>query len=314
MTRKYKHPLIFNIFKPPRMTSFDVVRHFKRNLPKGYGKIGHFGTLDPFASGVLMIGVNGAAKLNDFIHDFLPKTYIAVGKLGVETDTGDLTVEPSQVDDSRYLEETIAKFDIEFLENCLKENFIGEYWQAPHKYSAAKYDGKALHKWAREGVEIKKEKKKRFIYKIEVIKYSFPYLILRCEVSSGTYVRTLFSDIANKLGTIGTLVSLVRESVGPCHLAQTIQKKNWANGEQWPFADYALQVDDVLPFGEIIFEEKEAKLFKNGVVLERSRAKEFVPSSMSDEYYWVKDYEKKLLGLGRLEDNKIKIQFNLALT
>ncbi len=64
------------------MTSYDVIRHFKRNLPTGFGKIGHFGTLDPFASGVLLIGIGGAARLNDYIHDFLPKSYLAVGKLG----------------------------------------------------------------------------------------------------------------------------------------------------------------------------------------------------------------------------------------
>lgn len=312
MKRNYKKPLIFNVFKPPRMSSFDVVRHFKKNLPKGYGKIGHFGTLDPFACGVLMIGVNGAAKLNDFIHEYLPKTYIAIGKLGVETPTGDLTVGPTQIDESNYLKESIAKYDIDFLENFIAKHFKGDYWQAPHKYSAAKHEGKALHQWAREGVEIKKEKKKRFIYKIEVVKYSFPYLILRCEVSSGTYVRTLFSDIANKIGTIGTLVSLVRESVGSCHLDEAIKKKNWANGERWPYEDYAIEVENVLPFGEIQFAPKEAKLFKNGVVLEIKRAQKIIESSFSDSYFWVKDEKMELLGLARVDEQKIKIQFNFS--
>ncbi len=138
-------PLVFNVFKPARVTSYDVVRHFKRHLPQGFGKIGHFGTLDPFASGVLMIGICGAARLNDFIHDFLPKTYLAVGKLGIETPTGDYTSEITQKDESLYLSREIASFSREFIEEKLKEKFIGDYWQAPHKYSASKFMGKNLH-------------------------------------------------------------------------------------------------------------------------------------------------------------------------
>jgi len=294
------------------MTSYDVIRHFKRNLPKGYGKIGHFGTLDPFASGVLMIGVNGAAKLNDFIHDFLPKTYLAIGKLGVETETGDLTVEPSQVDESLYLKQEIKEFSSEFIQNFLQEKFLGIYYQAPHKYSAAKFEGKALHKWAREGVEIQKEKKERHIYSIEVVKYKFPYLSLRVTVSSGTYVRTLFSDCANALGTLGTLVSLVREKIGSCSLENKISKKDWPSGDEWDFDSYGQKVEDVLPFGEIFFLEKEANLYKNGVPLKIDRAEKIVESILSNEYFWVRDHNKFLMGLGRIVEGTIKVQFNLA--
>lgn len=115
-------PLIFNVFKPARMTSYDVIRHFKRNLPNGFGKIGHFGTLDPFASGVLMIGIGGAARLNDFIHEFMPKTYIATGKLGIDTPTGDYTSEISQTDDTPYLKEEIARFLDLFLKKDLRKS------------------------------------------------------------------------------------------------------------------------------------------------------------------------------------------------
>lgn len=312
MKKKYKTPIIFNAFKPARITSFDVIRNFKRNLPKGYGKIGHFGTLDPFACGVLMIGVNGAAKLNDFIHDFLPKTYIAIGKLGVETETGDLSEEPSRIDESEYLKEKIAKFDLEFIEEFVQKNFQGEYWQAPHKYSAAKFKGRPLHKWARQGVEIKKEKKRRIIHSIEVIKYNFPYLILRCEVSSGTYIRTLFSDIANKLGTIGALVSLVRESVGPCSIDNSIAKKIWPDGEEWDFEKFGLPVEEVLPFGDIFLAEKESKLYSNGVQLKLDRATKVVASPMSDIYFWIKNTQGEILGLGRVENMIINTQFNIA--
>lgn len=310
MSLIYKEPLIFNAFKPPRMTSFDVVRHFKRNLPKGYGKIGHFGTLDPFASGVLMIGVNGAAKLNNFIHELLPKTYLAVGKLGVETETGDLTVSPTQLDDSRYLKEEIATFSQQFIENICRDQFLGEYYQAPHKYSAAKFEGKALHKWAREGVDIKKDLVRRQIYKIEVVKYNFPYLIMRFEVSSGTYIRTLFSDCANSLGTIGTLVSLIREKVGGCTLDNKIPYKQWPDGNEWDFENFGLSVDKVLPFKNIIFAPKEAQLYRNGVVLKKERALKIEKNPANFSYYWVRDENLKLLGLAEVTDT-IRTKFTL---
>lgn len=312
MTNKYKSPLIFNVFKPARMSSYDVVRHYKRKLPKGYGKIGHFGTLDPFASGVLMIGVNGAAKLNDFIHGMLPKTYLAIGKLGVETETGDLTVDPSQIDESDYLKNEISKFDKEFIQNFIEKRFLGEYMQAPHKYSAAKHEGKALHKWAREGVEIKKEKKKRTIYNIEVVKYNFPYLTIRFEVSSGTYIRTLFSDCANSLGTIGTLVSLVREKVGGCTDKNYIKKSSWPDGEDWDLDSFGLKIDSVLPLGSIIFSPKEAKLYSNGVILKKDRALRVEQAKISNEFYWIRDEDLNILGLAKVEGEVLKTQFNLA--
>lgn len=302
-------PLIFNIFKPARMTSYDVVRHFKRHLPYGYGKIGHFGTLDPFASGVLMIGIAGAARLNDFIHEFLPKTYLAVGKLGVETPTGDLTVEPSQIDDSKYLKEEISRLPISFIEEKLREKFLGDYWQAPHKYSAAKYMGKNLHEWAREGVEIKKEEVLRQVYDIAVVKYQFPYLSVRVTVSSGTYVRTLFSDFAHYLGTLGTLVSLVRESVGNEVTSQkALKKKSWAQDKSEEVMSSAMPVKEVLPFQDLVLDTEQEKVFKNGGFFPVSSFPQLVGS-----YYWATSLDSgKLLGLLYKNESEIrpKINFN----
>ncbi|HLW57206.1 MAG TPA: hypothetical protein VKY27_07460 [Bacteriovoracaceae bacterium] len=302
-------PLIFNIFKPARMTSYDVVRHFKRHLPTGFGKIGHFGTLDPFASGVLLIGIAGAARLNDFIHEYLPKTYLAVGKLGVETPTGDLTVPPSQVDDSRYLKEEISRLPKEFIEEKLREKFLGDYWQSPHKYSAAKFEGRALHEWAREGIEIKKEQVLRQVYDIKVVKYQFPYLSVRVRVSSGTYVRTLFSDFANYLGTIGTLVSLVRENVGnEVNFKNALKKKDWPLERNESVMAYGLPVNKVLPFSELVLTERQEKIFKNGGFFKYA---DF--NGPQGHFYWAISQESgKLLGLLYRNDAEIrpKINFN----
>lgn len=290
-------PLVFNVFKPARITSYDVVRHFKRHLPIGFGKIGHFGTLDPFASGVLMIGICGAARLNDFIHDFLPKTYLAVGKLGIETPTGDYTSEIVQRDESIYLHREIANFSKEFIQEKLREKYIGPYWQAPHKYSAAKFMGKNLHEWAREGVDVKKEPVLRHVYKIEVVKYAFPYLSIRVEVSSGTYVRTLFTDMCQYLGTLGSLISLVRENVGPVHTSTALHKSAWPLEKGEFIISKAMKIEDVLPFSRITLNQQQTLAFKNGAFLRPNDLKVSLETSLSEKYFWMFDEDHKILGL-----------------
>lgn len=296
-------PLVFNVFKPAGMSSYDIVRHFKRHLPNGFGKIGHFGTLDPFACGVLMIGISGAARLNDFIHDELPKTYLAVGKLGVETPTGDPTSEVSQRDESRYLSQEIAGFDRNFIEERLQEKFLGDYWQAPHKYSAAKFEGRNLHEWAREGIEVKKEPVLRHIYGVEVVRYAFPYLSVRVRVSSGTYVRTLFSDMARYLGTLGSLIALVRESVGAISIASAIKKSEWPLERDEGFLAKGIRVDRILPFPSVELSPEKVVAFRNGAFLKDLEVAEAT-------HHWMKTPEDQLLGLAQRVGAELRPKIN----
>lgn len=289
-------PLVFNIFKPARMTSYDVIRHFKRHLPLGFGKIGHFGTLDPFASGVLMIGIGGAARLNDYIHELLPKTYLAVGKLGIETPTGDYESEISQRDDSLYLKREIASFSAEFIEERLRSKFLGEYWQAPHKYSASKFMGRNMHEWAREGIEVKKEPVKRFVHDIKVVQYKFPYLSVRVTVSSGTYVRTLFNHMSNELGTIGSLIALVREQIGPATTQNAIFKRDWPLDKTLPIIAKGMRIDDLLPFDQAILNETQTLAFKNGAFMKFDQL-HIVKRKMSGENLWMLDEKDNVLGM-----------------
>lgn len=305
-----KDPLVFNIFKPASISSYDVIRVFKRSFGKRLGKVGHFGTLDPFACGVLLIGVGGAARLNDYIHDLYPKTYLAVGKLGEETETGDFTAEVSQVDESPYLRQTIAKMDSSFIQEQLQSRFLGKYMQAPHKYSAAKFQGKKLLEWAREGVDIKKEQKERFVSSLEVVKYEFPYLSIRFTVSSGTYIRSLFSECANHLGTIGSLVSLVREGVGHHTSDQSLKKKDWPKDQEWDFRKFGISMEETLLLPKVVFAPKEAKLLANGVPLKLDRASETEESD--SELFWAKDEEGGLIGLVKTVDGEWKVQVNFS--
>lgn len=307
-------PLVFNIFKPARMTSYDVIRHFKRHLPVGFGKIGHFGTLDPFASGVLMIGIGGAARLNDFIHDLLPKTYLAVGKLGIETPTGDYESEIIQRDDSVYLKREIASFSKEFIEERFREKFLGEYWQAPHKYSASKFMGRNMHEWAREGIEVKKEPVLRHIYDIQVVKYKFPYLSVRVTVSSGTYVRTLFNHMSNELGTIGSLIALVRESIGNSTIQNGIKKKDWPLDKQFDVLGRGTPIDELLPFDRVQLTESQTTTVKCGAFLKLDQLS-IIKRNFSDDYVWMNDDKNLLFGLGHKEvadELRPKLKFYLA--
>ena len=139
---------------------FDVVHHFKKNLNFNFGKIGHFGTLDPFAEGVLLVGIQGAQKLNDYVHELLPKTYKARGVFGGKTTTGDLT---SEIILNQDIADNYKFASKEELQNLLGEKFLGEYWQGPHGVSATKFEGKRLYQHALEGRMILKEKVKREI-------------------------------------------------------------------------------------------------------------------------------------------------------
>jgi tRNA pseudouridine55 synthase len=257
------------------MGSFDLVRLFKRHFPDDPHRLGHFGTLDPFASGVLLVGVGGAARLNDFVHAHLPKTYLAVGRLGIQTDTADWQGEIKQTDFSPYSQQVISQFDLHFIKERLAI-FQGDYWQAPPAFSATKFEGKPLHEWARQGVEIKKEPVKRFIHSFEVVKYQYPFLCFRATVSSGTYIRTLFEDIARELGTIGRLSALVRESIGSLTMESSLRP----HALNTDFSAMALKPEEVIPFPVLELPDIRKRAFLNGLSSRLSQ-------SVSGEYAWM---------------------------
>lgn len=301
---------VFNIYKPANIGSFDVVRSFKRKFQKNLGKIGHFGTLDPFADGVLLIAVGGAARLNELVHT-MPKTYVATGVLGLQTETGDLTVAPAQRDEGLYLKEVIAKMDVAFIQEQLRGKFLGRYLQAPHKYSAAKFQGKKLHQWAREGVEIKKEKKERFVHSLNVLSYDFPELTIEVQVSSGTYIRSLFEDCAQHLGTLGTLKTLSRVKVGHHELKESIKLEDLERLGREDFLQLAMSPDEVLLYPELLFAAKEARLLANGVALEVGRHSDGA-QPLASQFYWAKGESGELIGLIKIENGKFKSQLNFS--
>jgi len=265
-------PLIINVYKPKGIGSGDVVRHFKYNLPSGFGKIGHLGTLDPFAEGVLLIAIAGASRLSNLIHDSFPKAYEAEGLLGKSFDTGDLT--GTLLNEDFEIESKLVGLDVEALSKVAK-TFEGEYLQVPPYYSATKHEGVALYKLARQGNFIKKQPVRRTVNSFEVLSVEGAKIRFRCEVSSGTYIRVLFEDFAKKLGTLGVLKNLRRTKIGPFSLNNCLEKENWpTRGDDFKarLIGHQLQ-EEVNPcfcpgsiFGNKVFRlsEEQWEEFKNG--------------------------------------------------
>jgi tRNA pseudouridine55 synthase len=193
---------ILVIDKPPGKTSFDVIRDVKRLVK--VRKIGHTGTLDPLATGVLPLCINEATKLVRFFSDD-DKTYRATMLLGMETDTLDIE---GQVTSRRQV-----NIEVGDIENVAGE-FVGEIEQTPPRYSAIKFKGKPLYKWARNGTPIDPAPRKVTIYGIAIEDIALPYVTFEVSCSKGTYIRSLCADIGSRLGCGACMSGLRRKKSG----------------------------------------------------------------------------------------------------
>ncbi|MGZ3788056.1 MAG: tRNA pseudouridine synthase B [Bacteriovorax sp.] len=309
-----KIPLVFNVKKPVGVSSFDVVHHFKKNLNFDFGKIGHFGTLDPFAEGVLLIGVQGAQKINDYVHELLPKTYRAHGLFGGKTESGDLTAPIIREMD---IDQCWRSESIDSLELYLKEKFLGEYWQSPHSVSAAKFEGKRLYHHALQGRIIRKEKVKREIYSFKILQFDYPRFSFEVSVSSGTYVRSLFEEIAELLGGVGALERLERISIGEIRVEQALERPHWPLKGDLNFSlkDTAAPLDSVLSLDRIILSLAQTKRYLQGQRLKLSDLEKQENSQLicSENYLWIYNEDGNLLGMGKAEGLELHAIFNLKL-
>ena len=202
---------ILIINKKKNMTSRDIVNIACKKL--NTKKVGHTGTLDPLAEGVLVLAINKGLKLVDDITS-LNKEYIAKVTLGIKTDTLDIT--------GNVLEKKEEYIEKEKLIDVLN-SFIGIYHMEVPIYSAVKVNGKKLYEYAREGKEVKLPVKDVYVNEIELISYEDNEFTFRCNVSKGTYIRSLINDICNKLGVIGTMSNLTRTKQGNFDIKDAIE-------------------------------------------------------------------------------------------
>lgn len=202
--------MIYNIYKPKDLSSFSIVKKVK-NITKE--KVGHSGTLDPFADGVLVLGVGKSTKKLSNIIQF-DKTYEGIIKLGEKTDSMDLTGNIVE-------EKEVCEIFEQSLIDCEKK-FVGELLQRTPMYSARKINGVRLYKLARKNIEIKTNPKLITINSLKIDSLDENTLKITVDCSSGTYIRVLAEDIAEYLGTVGHLISLTRLSVGEYRLDESV--------------------------------------------------------------------------------------------
>lgn len=204
---------ILNVRKPSGVTSRDVVNRVIKCLPGRKNKVGHAGTLDPLAEGVLVVCFGAATRTIEFVQQ-LPKTYTGVFELGKTSDTED-----SQGVITPLVAPTIPTR--EQLSDAA-DSWIGECMQRPPAYSALKVDGARAHALARAGEEVELESRSIFVHSIEITEYAYPFFTLNTQCGKGTYVRSLGRDIAASVGSGAMMTSLVRTAIGDFDLQDSV--------------------------------------------------------------------------------------------
>ncbi len=264
------------INKPQGISSHDVVAEIRRRL--GVKRVGHTGTLDPLATGVLVLCINRATRLVQYL-TCEDKVYEVQMKFGIKTDTGDRT--------GKIIEKNTNEIDEEKIGDVLS-NFIGPQKQIPPMYSAIKVNGKKLYEYARQGITIEREPRDIEIYDIYDVLYGNNILKFSIHCSKGTYIRTVCEDIAEKLNTVGTMTELKR-----------LQSGNFT-------IDQAVDFDDANEKDIIDLED----LFDNEVVIKKDKMFGFInglpiyynlPDGMY-RLYFDNYITKKFIGLGSIKD------------
>jgi len=277
---------IIIINKEKGMSSFDVIRSLRKILQER--KIGHTGTLDPLASGVLILCVGKATRLAQEI-EAQEKIYEAEMEFGYQTDTYDL--EGTVIAESSRKEVSREEFEASL------ERWIGNILQIPPMYSAIKIQGKKLYELARKGIEVKREAREINIFEITTLEFQKTKASIRTKVSKGTYIRSLVHDIGKDLGTFATMTALNRIQVGEHHLknAYTISEIH-DKIKVYDFS-FCIPVEEYFSFPKLELNgEKNKTLFQNGntVILEEKDGKYRI-------------YQKDIfLGLGKIENQRLK--------
>jgi tRNA pseudouridine55 synthase len=235
------------INKPSGLTSRDVINELNKIL--NIKSVGHTGTLDPIATGVLVCLIGKATKLSDIlVHD--TKEYIASFKLGIETDTLDIT--------GNILKENNLIISKDKLIEAIN-NFPKEYEQEVPAFSAIKIDGKKLYEYARNNEKISLPKRKVNIYNLTLLEYKDNIVKIKTSVSKGTYIRSLIRDIAANLNTYGTMLTLERTKLGQFTIKDSCSLEDVKNNNY-----HLYSLEELLNIQIINLNDQDYKLIKNG--------------------------------------------------
>jgi tRNA pseudouridine55 synthase len=286
---------ILVIDKPEGWTSHDVVAKCRKILKTR--RIGHTGTLDPFATGVLVLLVGKATRLAQFLSKN-EKEYIAEVSFGFETETGDKTGKIKE--NTRCTDFRIKKERIRETLNA----FLGEIEQIPPMFSAKKVQGKKLYEFARKQIEIERKPVKIKIYGIDLLKIEEKSITLRIVCSSGTYVRTFAEDIGKKLGVGAHLSALRRMRVGKFDLSKAVTPEKLEEiCRQSKLNDFLFPMNEIpLEFPKLILDKSNVDRVKNGASLRIETHK----NSADGDMVCLLDVQKNLVAIGKISHGLIQ--------
>lgn len=271
--------LIIN--KPKGYTSHDIVNIVKKQL--NITKVGHAGTLDPNATGVLPVLIGNATKISKYLieHD---KVYIAELKLGEKSSTGDLEGEIIE-------KKSVPKLNEDQIKDTLKL-FLGKQQQIPPMYSSIKINGKKAYEYARKGLKVEMEPREIEIMNISLMKFQDNIITFKVKCSKGTYIRVLCEDIAKSLGTVGLMKELCRIKVEEFDIKNSVTLDDIKNGNV-----QVINIEEIFKLQSCIkLNNRETKLFLNGVKLSNNKL---------DGLYRVYN-NNVFLGLGIVSNNLLK--------
>lgn len=248
---------ILLIDKSTGISSGKCVYQARKKL--GIKKIGHAGTLDPLATGLLPLLINKATRVSDFLMDEV-KIYETLAFFGQKTDSQDITGE--------VLEKSSNTFEKKDLERAIKENFTGEILQTPPMYSALKHKGRKLYELAREGKTVERKQRKIKIYDFEILDFNFPYARLKITCSKGTYIRSLVNDLGENLKTFATVKELRRLKVGDFDVKDAIKIDDFEKMDTDQIIKKLIPIDKALgQYEKIILDKSYYKQATNGMTM-----------------------------------------------
>ena len=272
--------------KPKGITSFDVIRKLKKILKTK--KIGHTGTLDPLATGVMLVCVGKATKLASDL-EAKDKIYIADFDIGYATDTYDI--------EGKKIAENIIEVSKKNLKQSIKK-FIGNIKQVPPMYSAVKIDGNKLYHLARKGIEIERPERDVTIEYINLLDFKDNKVKIETKVSKGCYIRSLIYDIGQDLGTYATMTALQRKQVGDYSLENSysleqIEKMIFNNDFK-----FLKTIEEIFSYDKYSLQtEKELTLYKNGNTVK-------INENLENKRYRIY-FQNEFIGLANIENNNL---------
>ena len=285
------------INKEKGYTSFDVVAVVRKLV--GQKKVGHTGTLDPNATGVLPVLLGAATKAQDIIpcHD---KKYLADFRFGIATDTLDIWGEVTEKKPSSVTTEQL---------NEALNAFRGEIEQLPPMYSAVSVDGKRLYQYAREGKEVERRPRRVTVYELELVSFDESSQSGRLDIycSNGTYIRTLIDDLARSLGAVGVMTDLVRYEACGYRLEDCMTLGELKQRTEGGAEDYLRSIESIFAaYDELTVSDKQAHRFINGNPLDIARTS-LKASAEDKKIYRVKDRNGAFLSLGIVDGESLKV-------